>query len=118
MHADGYIELKDRSKDIIISGGENISTLELEELLSRHPAVKEVAVVACPDEKWGETPCAFVMLNDTAGALLEPELIAWCRDRIAHFKVPRKIIFASLPKTATGKVQKYLLRKAVAGSGS
>ncbi|MEE8532562.1 MAG: acyl-CoA synthetase, partial [Alphaproteobacteria bacterium] len=111
MHADGYIELKDRSKDIIISGGENISTIEVESVLYRHPAVLEVAVVARPDEKWGETPCAFVTLKDGSGAVDEAGLIAFCRDRLAHFKAPRSVVFGPLPKTSTGKVQKFVLRE-------
>ena len=109
MHADGYIELKDRSKDIIISGGENISTIEVEGVLYRHPAVLEAAVVARPDEHWGETPCAFVTLKDGAVATAE-EIIAFCRDNMAKFKVPRTVMFGPLPKTSTGKVQKYVLR--------
>ncbi|MFO0995520.1 MAG: acyl-CoA synthetase [Alphaproteobacteria bacterium] len=110
MHPDGYIELKDRSKDIIISGGENISTIEVEQTLYRHPAVLEAAVVARPDEKWGETPCAFVTLKDGATADAA-ELMAFCRDNMAHFKMPRTIVFGPLPKTSTGKVQKFVLRE-------
>jgi fatty-acyl-CoA synthase len=109
MHPDGYIALKDRSKDIIISGGENISTIEVEQTLYRHPAVLEAAVVARPDETWGETPCAFVTLRDGASAT-EAEIIAFCRDNMAHFKMPRTIVFGPLPKTSTGKVQKFVLR--------
>jgi fatty-acyl-CoA synthase len=109
MHADGYIELKDRSKDIIISGGENISTIEVESVLYRHPAVLEAAVVARPDEHWGETPCAFVTLKDGAAATAE-EITAFCRDNMAKFKVPKSVVFGPLPKTSTGKVQKYVLR--------
>ncbi|MDO8606315.1 MAG: acyl-CoA synthetase [Phaeospirillum sp.] len=108
-HADGYIELKDRSKDIIISGGENISTIEVESVLYQHPAVGEAAVVARPDEKWGETPCAFIGLKDGAVAT-EQEIMAFCRERLAHFKCPRTVVFTVLPKTSTGKVQKYVLR--------
>ncbi|HYD31211.1 MAG TPA: acyl-CoA synthetase [Azospirillaceae bacterium] len=109
-HPDGYIEIKDRSKDIIISGGENISSLEVEEVLYRHPAVLEAAVVARPDARWGETPCAFVALKpDTK--IEEAEIIAFCREHMAHFKVPRTIVFTDLPKTSTGKVQKYALRQ-------
>ncbi|WP_419951387.1 acyl-CoA synthetase [Methylobacterium sp.] len=109
-HPDGYIQLKDRSKDIIISGGENISSIEVEDALFRHPAVSAAAVVARPDEKWGETPMAFVELK--AGATVEADaLIAWCRARLAGYKLPRKIVFGELPKTSTGKVQKYLLRE-------
>ncbi|MGE0256215.1 MAG: acyl-CoA synthetase [Alphaproteobacteria bacterium] len=108
-HPDGYVELKDRSKDIIISGGENISSIEVEGALYSHPAVAAVAVVARPDEKWGETPCAFVELKDGASAS-EAELIAHCRELLARFKCPRTIVFGPLPKTSTGKIQKYLLR--------
>ena len=110
MHPDGYIELKDRSKDIIISGGENISTIEIESVLYQHPAVAEAAVVAKPDEKWGETPCAFVSLKEEAEAT-EEELIQFCRDNLAHFKCPKKVVFTELPKTSTGKIQKFILRK-------
>ena len=109
MHSDGYIELKDRSKDIIISGGENISTIEVEGVLYRHPAVLEAAVVARPDEKWGETPCAFVTLKEGASAT-EAELIAFARDNLAHFKAPKTVVFGPLPKTSTGKIQKFKLR--------
>ena len=109
-HPDGYIELKDRSKDIIISGGENISTIEVEQVLYRHPAVLEAAVVARPDERWGETPCAFVTLKAGTEASAE-EIIAFCRAHLAHFKVPRTVVFGSLPKTSTGKVQKFVLRE-------
>ncbi len=109
-HEDGYIELKDRSKDIIISGGENISTIEVEGVLYRHPAVLEAAVVARPDEKWGETPCAFVTLRDGVTAT-EAELIAFCRDNMAHFKAPKTMVFGPLPKTSTGKMQKFILRE-------
>jgi fatty-acyl-CoA synthase len=110
MHPDGYIELKDRSKDIIISGGENISTIEVEDVLYRHPAVLEAAVVARPDPMWGETPCAFVTLKPEAEAAAE-EIIAFCRQRLAHFKAPRTVIFGPLPKTSTGKIQKFMLRE-------
>jgi fatty-acyl-CoA synthase len=106
---DGYIQLKDRSKDIIISGGENISSIEVEDALYKHPAVAVAAVVARPDEKWGETPCAFIELKPGATATAE-ELIAWCKGRLASFKVPRLIVFAELPKTSTGKIQKHVLR--------
>ncbi|ARJ65434.1 acyl-CoA synthetase [Magnetospirillum sp. ME-1] len=109
-HADGYIELKDRSKDIIISGGENISTIEVEGVLYQHPAVGEAAVVARPDEKWGETPCAFIGLKEGATATSD-EIIAFCRQRLAHYKCPRTVVFTSLPKTSTGKVQKFVLRE-------
>jgi fatty-acyl-CoA synthase len=109
MHPDGYIELKDRSKDIIISGGENISTIEVESVLYRHPAVLEAAVVARPDEKWGETPCAFVTLRPGAEATTE-EIIAFSRQHLAHFKCPKTVVFGDLPKTSTGKIQKFVLR--------
>jgi len=110
MHPDGYIELKDRSKDIIISGGENISTIEVEDVLYRHPCVLEAAVVARPDPMWGETPCAFVTLKPQATATAD-EIIAFCREHIARFKAPRTVIFGPLPKTSTGKIQKFLLRE-------
>ena len=110
VHADGYVELKDRSKDIIISGGENISTIEVEGALYRHPAVLEAAVVAMPDEKWGERPCAFVTLKPGATADSD-EIIAFCKDHLAHFKVPSAVVFGELPKTSTGKIQKYVLRE-------
>ncbi|SVA00921.1 uncharacterized protein METZ01_LOCUS53775 [marine metagenome] len=112
MHPDGYIELKDRSKDIIISGGENISTIEVESVLYQHPAVAEAAVVAKPDEKWGETPCAFVSLKEETKSS-EEELIQFCRDNLAHFKCPKKVVFTELPKTSTGKIQKFVLRDRV-----
>jgi fatty-acyl-CoA synthase len=112
IHPDGYIQLKDRSKDIIISGGENISSIEVEDALYKHPAVQVVAVVAKPDEKWGETPCAFVELKPGATASAD-ELIAWCRDHLAAYKCPRTIVFAEIPKTSTGKLQKFKLRAAV-----
>jgi fatty-acyl-CoA synthase len=110
MHPDGYIELKDRSKDIIISGGENISTIEVEGVLYRHPCVLEAAVVARPDPMWGETPCAFVTLKPEAAATAE-ELIDFCRERLAHFKAPRAVMFGPLPKTSTGKIRKFVLRE-------
>ena len=109
-HADGYIEIKDRSKDIIISGGENISTIEVEDAIYSHPAVEEAAVVAKPDEKWGETPCAFVKLKIGYGEVTEDDIIAYCRERLANYKLPRTIIFSDLPKTSTGKIQKFVLR--------
>jgi len=109
-HPDGYIEIKDRSKDIIISGGENISTIEIEKTLYRHPAILEAAVTAMPDEKWGETPCAFVTLHPGAQAS-EQEIIDFCRERMARFKAPRKVVFGTLPKTSTGKIQKFELRE-------
>jgi fatty-acyl-CoA synthase len=108
-HPDGYIQIKDRSKDIIISGGENISSIEVEDVLYRHPKVLEAAVVAKPDPKWGETPCAFVTLRPGATATPE-EIIAHCREYLAHFKAPRHVVFGALPKTSTGKIQKFLLR--------
>jgi fatty-acyl-CoA synthase len=108
-HADGYIEIRDRSKDIIISGGENISSIEIEKTLYRHPAVLEAAVAAMPDEKWGETPCAFVTLHEDAD-ISEQEIIDFCRDKLARFKAPRKVVFGLLPKTSTGKIQKFELR--------
>src|SRR5690348_3430225 len=110
MHEDGYIEIKDRSKDIIISGGENISTIEVESVLYRHPAVLEAAVVARPDANWGETPCAFVTLKPGAQATAE-EVIGFCRDNMARYKVPKTVVFGPLPKTSTGKVQKFALRE-------
>lgn len=106
-HPDGYVEIKDRSKDVIISGGENISSIEVEDILYRHPMVSEAAVVARPDEKWGETPCAFITAK---GEVTEEEIIAFCRENMAHFKVPKTIIFGDLPKTSTGKIQKFMLR--------
>jgi fatty-acyl-CoA synthase len=110
MHPDGYIELKDRSKDIIISGGENISTIEVEDVLYRHPCVLEAAVVARPDPMWGETPCAFVTLKPDASATAE-DIIAYCREHLARFKAPRTVLFGPLPKTSTGKIQKFVLRE-------
>jgi fatty-acyl-CoA synthase len=109
-HPDGYIEVKDRSKDIIISGGENISSLEVEECLYRHPDVMDAAVVARPDEKWGETPCAFIVLKPGARDISAEDVIAWCREHLARFKVPRTVVFGELPKTSTGKIQKFVLR--------
>ncbi len=113
MHSNGYIEIKDRSKDIIISGGENISSLEVEEALYRHPEIMEAAVVAAPHEKWGETPCAFVALTPGADTLSDADVIAYCRENLAHFKCPTKVIFGALPKTSTGKIQKFILREKV-----
>ncbi|MBS0243365.1 MAG: acyl-CoA synthetase [Proteobacteria bacterium] len=109
MHPDGYIQLKDRSKDIIISGGENISSIEVEDVLYKHPAVAYCAVVAKPDEKWGETPCAFIELKPGAEATAE-ELIEYCREHLARYKCPRHVVFAEIPKTSTGKIQKFQLR--------
>jgi fatty-acyl-CoA synthase len=113
MHPDGYIEVKDRAKDIVISGGENISTLEVEEVLYAHPSIMEAAVVAHPDEKWGEVPHAFVTPAPGAAPLTEAEVIAWCRDRLARFKCPKHVTFGALPKTSTGKIQKFELRQRV-----
>ena len=110
MHPDGYIQLKDRSKDIIISGGENISSIEVEDAIYKHPGVQAVAVVARPDDKWGETPCAFVEAKPGSDVTAE-DIVAWCRERMAHFKCPRTVIFAELPKTSTGKIQKFVLRE-------
>jgi fatty-acyl-CoA synthase len=110
-HPDGYVEIKDRSKDIIISGGENISSLEVEEALYRHPEVMEAAVVAKPDPVWGEAPCAFVTLKPDGGGAAAEDIIAWCRANLAHYKVPRSVVFGPLPKTSTGKIQKYELRE-------
>jgi fatty-acyl-CoA synthase len=112
MHADGYFKIKDRMKDVIISGGENISSLEVEDAIYHHPAVLAAAVVAQPDPTWGETPCAFVELKPGAQAT-ESELIEHCRARLAHFKAPKTIVFGSLPKTSTGKIQKFVLRQRV-----
>jgi fatty-acyl-CoA synthase len=110
LHPDGYVKIKDRSKDIIISGGENISSLEVEDVLYRHPAVLAAAVVAKPDPRWGETPCAFVELKPGASAD-EGEIVAFCRRHLAHFKAPRAVVFGELPKTSTGKIQKFVLRE-------
>jgi len=109
MHPDGYVELRDRAKDIIISGGENISSVEVESALTEHPAVLEAAVVAAPDEKWGEVPIAFVTLKDGA-SVTEADLIEHARRRLARFKAPKRVVFGALPKAATGKVQKKALR--------
>ncbi len=111
MHPDGYVEVKDRAKDIIISGGENISSLEVEEALYKHPDVMEAAVVAQADEKWGETPHAFITLKPGASGVTEADIIAWCRAHLAHYKCPRFVTFGSLPKTSTGKIQKFELRE-------
>jgi len=115
IHTDGYIQLKDRSKDIIISGGENISSIEIEDALYKHPAVQVAAVVAKPDEKWGETPCAFVELKPGASATAE-ELIGWCKQHLASYKCPRYVVFAEIPKTSTGKLQKFKLRQLAKGT--
>lgn len=111
MHEDGYLQLKDRSKDIIISGGENISSIEVEDALYKHPAIAAAAVVARPDDKWGETPCAFLELNEGAEAPDDAALIAWCRKHLAAYKIPRTFVFEALPKTSTGKIQKFVLRE-------
>jgi fatty-acyl-CoA synthase len=116
MHPDGYVEVKDRAKDIIISGGENISSLEVEEVLYKHPSVMEAAVVARPDEKWGETPQAFVTLKPGVEDVTEAAIIAWCRRHLAHYKCPRFVTFGALPKTSTGKIQKFDLREKVRGA--
>ena len=108
-HPDGSIELRDRMKDVIISGGENISTIEVEQAIMSHPAVLEAAVVAVPDDRWGEVPKAFVSLRPGASATAD-EIVAHVRDRIAHYKAPRHVEFGELPKTSTGKIQKFLLR--------
>ena len=113
-HEDGYIEIRDRSKDIIISGGENISSIEIEKTLYRHPAILEAAVVAQPDSKWGETPCAFVTLKDKVIDVSEQNIIDYCRENMAHFKAPKTVIFGPLPKTSTGKIQKFVLRQQAA----
>jgi fatty-acyl-CoA synthase len=117
MHPDGYVEIKDRAKDIIISGGENISSLEVEEVLYKHPSVMEAAVVARPDEKWGETPHAFVTPKPGA-TVTESDIIAWCRQHLAHYKCPRYVTFGSLPKTTTGKIQKFDLREKARSAAS
>jgi fatty-acyl-CoA synthase len=110
MNPDGYIKIKDRSKDIIISGGENISSIEVEDVLYRHPAVMAAAIVAKPDPKWGETPCAFIEVKPGATVTAE-EIVAHCKEHLAGFKVPRAVVFGELPKTSTGKIQKFELRK-------
>ena len=114
MHRDGYIQLKDRSKDLIISGGENISSIEVEDALYKHPAVGAAAVVAKPDDKWGETPCAFIELKPGEKATRD-DIIAWCRKNLAGYKCPRYVVFTELPKTSTGKVQKFKLREMAKG---
>jgi len=117
MHPDGYVKIKDRSKDVIISGGENISSIEVEDVLYRHPAVIAVAVVATPDATWGEVPCAFIELRDGATPS-EQEIIDFCRQHMARFKIPKRVIFCTLPKTSTGKIQKYVLREQAKSSAS
>ena len=111
-HSDGYVQIKDRSKDIIISGGENISSVEIEGALYKHPDVIAAAVVAKPDEKWGETPCAFLELREGAD-LSEKDVIDFCRNHLAGFKIPKTVVFQELPKTSTGKIQKFVLRDLV-----
>lgn len=115
VHSDGYVQITDRSKDVIISGGENISSVEVEEVLHRHPSVLFAAVVAQPDEKWGEVPCAFIEVKSASPSVDEAQIIAFCQERLARFKCPRRVVFTTLPKTATGKIQKFRLRE-VAGS--
>jgi len=114
-HPDGYVQIRDRSKDIIISGGENISSIEIEDTLYRHPDIALAAVVAQPHEKWGETPCAFVELKPGRAATGE-DIIAFCRDHLAGFKCPRTVVFGEVPKTSTGKIQKFVLRERARGS--
>ena len=114
MYPDGYIQLKDRSKDIIISGGENISSIEVEDALYKHPAVATAAVVAKHDDKWGETPCAFIELMPGHEASTD-ELLQWCKTQLAGYKVPRYFVFAEIPKTSTGKIQKFKLREMTKG---
>jgi len=116
IHPDGYIQLKDRSKDIIISGGENISSIEVEDALYKHPVVEAVAVVAMPHEKWGETPCAFIECVDGKSTTGD-ELREWCRQNLAGFKVPSEFRFEPIPKTSTGKVQKFALRQRILDKG-
>jgi fatty-acyl-CoA synthase len=117
MHADGYIQIRDRLKDVIISGGENISSVEVEAVLYRHPQIKAAAVVARPHDRWGEAPCAFVELREN-GAMTEAEVIAFCRTNLAGFKTPKSVIFCEIPKTATGKIQKFVLRERARALGS
>ena len=116
-HPDGYIEIKDRLKDIIISGGENISTVEVETILYGHPAVLEAAVVARPDNHWGQTPCAFVKLKEGFDVDAQ-ELIRYCRDHLPHYMAPKTVIFEELPRTSTGKIQKFILREKAKVLGS
>jgi len=120
VHGDGYLEIKDRSKDVIISGGENVSSVEVETVLYAHPEVREAAVVGRPDEFWGETPCAFVELNERLERLpTEEEVVEFCRERLPHFMVPKTVVFKeALPKTSTGKIRKHVLRKEAQGMGS
>jgi fatty-acyl-CoA synthase len=111
LYPDGYVQLKDRSKDIIISGGENISSIEIEDVLYKHPAVASCAVVGKADEKWGETPCAFIELKPGVPRPSAEDIMAHCRANLAGFKVPRHVVFAEIPKTSTGKIQKFVLRE-------
>jgi fatty-acyl-CoA synthase len=111
VHPDGYVQITDRSKDVIISGGENISSVEIEDVLHQHPAVLHAAVVGQPDDKWGEVPCAFIELKASADKPSEDELLSFARERLAHFKCPRRVVFMEVPKTATGKIQKFRLRE-------
>lgn len=112
VHPDGYVEIKDRSKDVIISGGENISSVEVESVLYTHPAVSEAAVVAMPHPRWGETPCAFIKTKDNDGTIIkEEEIVSFCREKLPHYMVPKVVVFTDLPKTGTGKIQKNLLRE-------
>jgi fatty-acyl-CoA synthase len=111
MHPNGYIQIKDRSKDIIITGGENVSSVEIENTLYKHSSVLFAAVVAKPDEKWGETPCAFIELKDPKDIITEAEIIKFCKETLAGFKCPKKVVFGELPKTSTGKILKYELRE-------
>jgi fatty-acyl-CoA synthase len=117
MDAQGYVTIKDRSKDIIISGGENVSSVEVEDVLYKHPAVLFASVVAKPDDKWGEVPCAFVELKPNAAAT-EAEIIAYCREQLPGFKTPKAVVFGAIPKTSTGKIQKFILRDRVKSTGS
>ena len=111
IHKDGYLELKDRSKDIIISGGENISSIEIEKIIIKHPKVQDCAVIGIKDEKWGEVPCAFIEKN--IKSLTREEVLAHCKENLAGFKIPKKVLFEQLPRTSTGKIQKFNLRKLV-----
>ena len=111
VHPDGYIQLKDRSKDIIISGGENISSIEVEDALYQHPSIEAAAVVAMPDDRWGERPCAFIELASGKDDVDDDTLRAWCRERLAGFKVPARFVFTSIARTSTGKIQKFQLRE-------
>ena len=117
MHPDRYVEVKDRAKDIIISGGENISSKEIEDVLYRHPDVFEVAVIAIADDKWGEAPCAFITLKADAEVTSPASFITYCREHMAGFKVPRKVVLGELPKTATGKIRKNMLREQARAMG-